>query len=117
MDDRNKLPPENNPEAGLGKEPIHVLLVEDEEAHAELVRRAFELHTGRFRLTMASNLEEAQACLSQGSPPDLIITDLVTLIGRRWRCWMRSFTTLVEVNKEKREAKQQGGKSPAPSKD
>jgi PAS domain S-box-containing protein len=68
----------------MDKEAVHILLVEDEAAHAELVRRAFwdVSHAGRVRLTVASNLAEAQACLAQGSPPDLVIADLVLPDGR-----------------------------------
>ena len=52
-----------------------ILLVEDEEAHAELVCRAFEAHRERFHLTVASNLAEARAYLAEARP-HLIITDL-----------------------------------------
>lgn len=52
-----------------------ILLVEDEEAHAELVCRAFEAHRSRFHLTVAGSLAEARSCISE-SLPHLIITGL-----------------------------------------
>ncbi|MCP4537176.1 MAG: response regulator [Chloroflexi bacterium] len=60
---------------------IHILLVEDEQAHAELVRRAFDRHTGRFCLTVADTLEQARAYLAE-SVPNLVITDLLLPDGR-----------------------------------
>lgn len=53
---------------------IHILLVEDREAHAELIRRAFESRTGQVSLTVAPNLRQARARLAE-STPDLMITD------------------------------------------
>ncbi len=60
----------------------NVLLVEDEEAHAELIRRAFEpvVHH-RFRLTVAGSLREARESLSR-EPPDIILADLNLPDGR-----------------------------------
>jgi PAS domain S-box-containing protein len=63
------------------KETAHLLLVEDEEAHTELVRRAFEFHPGRFRLKVADSLREARDYLS-GFIPDLVIADLVLPDGK-----------------------------------
>lgn len=54
---------------------VRILLVEDEIAHAELVRRAFASHATRVDLTVAHTLQEARAYLAATSP-DLIITDL-----------------------------------------
>ncbi len=59
----------------MNEQFAHILLVEDEEAHVELVRRAFEPHLDRFHLTVATSLAEAQACLSEFLP-HLIIADL-----------------------------------------
>ena len=61
-------------------EKTHVLLVEDEDNHAELVRRSFE---GRdsFQLTVAETLAEAREQQSE-SPPDLMLIDLVLPDGR-----------------------------------
>ena len=55
---------------------MHILLVEDEAAHAELVRRAFEERSSQVRLVVATCLSEAWACLAAAPvPPDLIIAD------------------------------------------
>ena len=59
----------------MNAELTHILLVEDEEDHAELVRQAFNAHRGRYQLSVASSLEEARTYLSK-EIPDLIITDL-----------------------------------------
>ena len=53
----------------------HILLVEDQEAHAELVRRAFATRPGQFRLTIVGSLAKARACLAE-TLPNLIIADL-----------------------------------------
>jgi signal transduction histidine kinase/DNA-binding response OmpR family regulator len=55
---------------------IHILLVEDEEAHAELVRRAFQRapQPERFHLTVINNLKNARNFLT-GFQPDLVIAD------------------------------------------
>ena len=52
----------------MNQQVTHILLVEDEEDHAELVRLAFEAHQERFHLTIAGSVAEAV--------PHLIITDL-----------------------------------------
>ena len=52
-----------------------ILMVEDESAHVELVRRAFEKHTDRFELAVASSLTEAKEFLST-CQPDLVLVDL-----------------------------------------
>ena len=56
-------------------DPVHVLLVEDEPAHAELVRRAFEERGGEIVLSIVSSLSEARAYLTSNHPPKLIIAD------------------------------------------
>jgi PAS domain S-box-containing protein len=53
---------------------IHILLVEDDPAHAELIERAFDGSSGRFRVSVAGNLAAAQSLLRQ-TVPDLIIAD------------------------------------------
>ncbi len=45
----------------MNQDATHILLVEDEAAHAELIRRAFDTHTGPVMLHVAGNLREAQA--------------------------------------------------------
>src|SRR5204862_3744580 len=66
-------------------EKIEVLLVEDDEDHAELVRRNLMSHSGRCRITHVNNGESALDYLHrraeftapESSPrPDLILLDL-----------------------------------------
>jgi len=59
----------------------HILLVEDEAAHVELIRRSFDSYPGQVELTVAGNLDEARVGTAK-SPPDLMITDLVLPDGR-----------------------------------
>jgi signal transduction histidine kinase len=56
-------------------------LVEDDEAHAELIHRAFDTCGQGMDLTVASSLREAQACLAR-SDIDLVITDLLLPDGK-----------------------------------
>jgi DNA-binding response OmpR family regulator len=74
---------DGNLEAAMEGQAVHILLVEDEEAHAELVRRAFgePPDAGRVRLTVAGSITEAEACLAN-SPPDLVIADWLLPDGR-----------------------------------
>jgi PAS domain S-box-containing protein len=60
---------------------IRILVVEDEESHVELIRRAFQAQGDRFQLTAVRNVAEAQQCLAQ-APPDLLITDMLLPDGR-----------------------------------
>jgi PAS domain S-box-containing protein/putative nucleotidyltransferase with HDIG domain len=53
---------------------IHILLIEDDPAHAELIQRAFEDRGNGARLTVAQTLSEARAHL-RGFEPMLIIAD------------------------------------------
>ncbi len=52
----------------------HILLVDDEEAHAELAREALESGGDKFSVTVAGSLEEAKAVLAE-SDIDLAIVD------------------------------------------
>jgi len=54
---------------------IHLLLIEDEEAHVELVRRTFESQAEPAGLTACGTLREARAAIAQ-SVPDLVIVDM-----------------------------------------
>lgn len=55
--------------------PTHLLLVEDNEGHVELIRRAFESHANNYLIHVVSNLHDARKTL-KNSTIDLIITDL-----------------------------------------
>ncbi len=58
----------------------HVLLVEDEEAHAELITLSFESRAD-VRLIVATSLQEARSRLAE-SMPDLLIVDSLLPDGR-----------------------------------
>jgi len=53
---------------------IHILLIEDDPAHAELVQRAFEERGDQARLTVANTLNQARAFL-ENFIPTLVIAD------------------------------------------
>ena len=53
----------------------HILLVEDELAHAELIRRVFGSDGGRVKLSVVPSLGQARARIAE-STPDLVIVDL-----------------------------------------
>lgn len=55
-------------------ESIHILLIEDDPAHAELIQRAFEERGKYIRLTVVNSLAEARAYLNDFQP-ELIISD------------------------------------------
>ena len=59
----------------------HILVVEDEEAHVELIRRAFGRRRRRVRLAVARKLTEARTYLTD-SVPDLVLADLVLPDGK-----------------------------------
>jgi PAS domain S-box-containing protein len=66
----------------MGSKHCHILLVEDEEAHAELIRRAFARRGGTDGLTVAYTLGEARRCLAKAPPADLVIADLLLPDGK-----------------------------------
>lgn len=53
---------------------IKVLIIEDNEAHVELIERAFEDHRVRFELIIKSNLHAALAFLKVNRP-DIVVSD------------------------------------------
>ncbi len=59
----------------------NIFLVEDEQAHAELISRAFESRGGQFQLTIFSTIHEARDFLKK-SVPDLLISDLILPDGK-----------------------------------
>jgi signal transduction histidine kinase len=60
---------------------IRILLVEDNEEHAEIVRRAFESCDMNSTLTVAQNLDKARACLV-ASNPHIMVTDFLLPDGK-----------------------------------
>ena len=61
----------------LDREPLTILLVEDEPAHAEIVRRNLNIFPAAHRIV---HVEDGQLALDylfgSGPPPDLILLDL-----------------------------------------
>lgn len=68
-------------EAAVAEKTVHILLLEDEDAHAELIQRAFQIWERPVRLTLAHSLREAHDRLAE-FVPDLIIADLLLPDGR-----------------------------------
>ena len=67
----------------MKEKPIHVLLVEDEPAHAELVQRAFEASGNNFQFSVAESLAQARTYLDDSlEPPALIIADWLLPDGK-----------------------------------
>lgn len=65
----------------MAHKQAHILLVEDEEAHVELIRRAFESGNDSISLQVVRNLRQARASLKK-SLPDLTIIDLLLPDGK-----------------------------------
>ena len=59
----------------MAQDIIHILLVEDEPAHVELIQRAFEGRGDQVCLEVVATLAEARKRLAAAAPPDLIIAD------------------------------------------
>ncbi|RZN73829.1 MAG: response regulator, partial [Candidatus Methanolliviera hydrocarbonicum] len=55
--------------------PQRLLLVEDEEAHADLIKKAFEGSSKEWEIHHASSLEGALRWLDENEKPSLIIAD------------------------------------------
>ena len=53
-----------------------ILLVEDDEPHSELIRRAFERSSTPVELSCVGTIRAAQSLLDGPNTPDLVITDL-----------------------------------------
>lgn len=63
-------------------ETLRILVVEDEEAHAELICRAFDEGAGnRYKVTVVRTLREARENISK-SEPNLVIADLLLPDGK-----------------------------------
>lgn len=65
----------------MKNEKLEILLVEDDEGHAELVQRAFDGYSDRYRLHRVSTLGKAREFL-ETMRPDLLITDLILPDGK-----------------------------------
>lgn len=69
-------------EREMDPESRRILVVEDDEGHAELVCRAFDDRNGRrYVVALARSLREARHCLDD-SVPDLVIADLLLPDGK-----------------------------------
>jgi PAS domain S-box-containing protein len=73
--------PTEKKDSEMSSEVIDVLLIEDEEDHAEAVRRAFEKEGGRIRVTWAAGISEALSYLKK-STPHLVVTDWLLPDGK-----------------------------------
>src|SRR4030067_2263962 len=62
-------------EHGMNKNKTRILLVEDEDAHVELIRRSFEPEAGQVELTVAYTMRDAKNRLSEASF-DLVVADV-----------------------------------------
>ncbi len=64
-----------------GAEPVHILIVEDEKAHAELIRRGLLSSGNPYRLSVAATLGEAREVLA-ADPPEFMILDWLLPDGK-----------------------------------
>jgi len=60
---------------------INILIIEDDEAHVELIRRSFDHHWIDFTVTVKGNLASAQAFLEVNTP-DLVLCDWLLPDGK-----------------------------------
>jgi len=67
--------------SGTGIKTSHILLLEDDRAHQDLVLRAFRDDPESFRVTVSANVREARQVIDR-DPPDLIIADWVLPDGK-----------------------------------
>ena len=68
-------------DAGTGTRAPHILLLEDDRSHQDLLLRAFRDDPSRFRVSVAGTLREARQILGR-DPPDLIISDWILPDGK-----------------------------------
>ena len=65
----------------MNTECPHLLIVEDEEAHVEAIRRAYDAAGGRAEICVAGTLREYREQIA-AHPPDLVLLDLNLPDGR-----------------------------------
>jgi PAS domain S-box-containing protein len=80
-DNQTGLFPYNDINPGVVPQLHSLLIVEDDESHIELIRRAFETAPRFFNITFVSTLKEAQQYILE-SPPDLIVADWLLPDGK-----------------------------------
>ncbi len=73
--------PNQNPACLMPNKPFHIVLVEDDEFHAELVEEAFASHQPQHKLTVANSIAQTRELLSNVDA-DLLLVDLVLPDGR-----------------------------------
>ncbi len=59
----------------MGAAPVRILIVEDEAAHAEAIRRALEGAATQNEVRVVNSLQEYRREVSD-SPPDIVLVDL-----------------------------------------
>ena len=65
----------------MNTKPVHLLIVEDEAAHVEAIRRAFDAAGSQADIRAAGTLREYREQIA-ASPPDLVLMDLNLPDGR-----------------------------------
>lgn len=66
---------------GMHNQPTTVVLVDDDAAHVEMIRRAFESHPSPFRLQFARNLKDAREIMKSAGLRALVIADVLPSEG------------------------------------
>jgi len=64
-----------------GAEPIKILIIEDDEAHSELIARSFENHQNTFNLMFKTNLKESRQYLEENQP-QIVLCDWMLPDGK-----------------------------------
>ena len=59
----------------MGDKSVVILLVEDEEAHAKLIKKAIVESMPEWELHHVSNLEDAFRWINENDPPSVIVAD------------------------------------------
>ena len=64
-----------------GTELIKILIIEDDEAHSELIARSFEDHQTTFNLMFKTNLKESRQYLEENQP-QIVLCDWMLPDGK-----------------------------------